>query len=266
MKPKVVYVYAIGRAADLRRGPETTVAIDGSRDFDLVAEGELAAVCTRVDGDDFSQEEIDRRAGDLDWLGAIGFRHQDVVANLAGCGTIVPLRAFTLFSSEEKLREYLEAHATSLKAILCRLDGKDEWTMRIGFASEEWLHAIESRSATLREIATEMEKAPPGRAFLLKRKLEETKKLAAEEAENALVAEIGNAVPAELADERLLEGRGDRKGSDPQLTLLVKRSQKDRLRALHESLSTRYAKEGVSLTLTGPWPPYSFASGDSDEE
>lgn len=264
MKPKVVYVYAIGREADLRRGPETTVAVDGSRDFDLVAEGGVAAICTRVDGDDFSQEEIDRHAGDLDWLGTIGVRHQEVVARLAACGTIVPLRAFTLFSSEEKVREFLAGNRADLLSVLARLDGKDEWTIRIEFEPEQWSHALAARSESLRAIEEEMKTAPAGKAYLLKKKLEESKKRAAEEAENSLVGEIGVAVPDHLAVDRRLEGRAERGGSDPQLTLLVERGRTGELRRLHESLAQRYAPEGVALVLTGPWPPYTFVAEARD--
>jgi len=32
------------------------------------------------------------------------------------------------------------------------------------------------------------------------------------------------------------------------------------LQELHASLADRYADEGVTLAITGPWPPYSFTA------
>jgi len=32
------------------------------------------------------------------------------------------------------------------------------------------------------------------------------------------------------------------------------------LQELHASLADRYDREGVTLAVTGPWPPYTFAN------
>src|SRR5246127_5882621 len=99
--PEVLYVYAIGRADHSL--PERVEAVDGSDGLEPVAAGELVAYFTPVDDVDFSQGVIDARAKDVEWLGSIGFRHQSVMSALMHGGTIIPLRAFTLFASGETL-------------------------------------------------------------------------------------------------------------------------------------------------------------------
>src|SRR5438045_2271260 len=123
----ILYVYAIARAKHPL--PERVEAIDGSDVIGVVTAGELSAFVTPVDDVDFSQGVIDARAKDVEWLGAIGYRHQSVMNALMHGGTIIPLRAFTLFASDESLRRQLEKEGERLGKLLARLDGKQERTL-----------------------------------------------------------------------------------------------------------------------------------------
>src|SRR5437588_10337074 len=96
----------------------------------------LTAFYTPVDAVEYSQAAIDARSKDVEWLGAIGYRHQSVMMSLMKDGTIVPLRAFTLFATQERLREHLDEHRDTFEKILGRLEGKQEWTLRVEFDPE----------------------------------------------------------------------------------------------------------------------------------
>src|SRR5215212_6832909 len=170
----ILYVYAVGRVG--QQPPAGLEAVDGSSRIDCFDEGPLCAFFTRVDGEEFSQEGVDRRAGDLEWLGAIGYRHQAATAALMRSGAIIPLRAFTLFSNDAALREWLRSDREQLLHTLERLDGKQEWTLRIEFDPERWSAALVARVAPLRALSEEMEASTAGKAFLLRKKLEEERK------------------------------------------------------------------------------------------
>jgi len=249
----VLYVYAITRA------PATPDCdgVDDTRHFGVVSADGIAAVYSRVA---FSQEIIDQRAGDLEWLGAIGYRHQEVVAGLMKQTAIIPLRAFTMFSTEGALHEYLESNRESLRKILDRLDGKREFTLRIELDPQRWNDALVARVDSLRALSGEIESASAGKAFLLRKKLDEEKKRASREAEQQLVAEIERAVAEKLACDVVSESRVQREGAFPQINVLIDRDEESRLQELHASLADRYDKEGVTLAVTGPWPPYTFAN------
>ncbi|HKR63148.1 MAG TPA: hypothetical protein VJZ00_05395, partial [Thermoanaerobaculia bacterium] len=64
----MLYVYAVSRTGAM----PNVEGIDGSRRFGAASAGDVAAVFTAVNPEEFSQEAIDRRAGDLEWLGAVG--------------------------------------------------------------------------------------------------------------------------------------------------------------------------------------------------
>jgi len=252
----VIYVYAITRESAL---PDSE-GVDLTRRFGTTSIDGVSAVFTSVEDEEFSQETIDRRAADLEWLGAIGYRHQSVVQDVMKKTAVVPLRAFTLFSSEEALRRYMREHADMLRAALDRLDGKQEWTLRVELEPQKWSDALVSRVDSLRELQQQIESASPGRAFLLRKKLDDEKKRASHDAEQSLVTEIERAVLQRLRCETVAESRERRDGGFPQINVLINRDEEATLQELHGTLNDRYASEGVSLALTGPWPPYTFAN------
>jgi hypothetical protein len=252
----VLYVYAVTRSAVT---PEVD-GVDSSQRFGIASVDDVHAVFTAVSASEFSQDVIDRRAGDLEWLGAIGYRHQDVMADLMKRTAIVPLRAFTLFSSEEALRTYLYTQKELLTKTLDRLDGKQEWTLRIELDPTKWSEALASRVASLRELHESIATAPPGKAFLLRKKLDDEKKRASHVAEDDLVAEIEQAVLAKLTWETVAESRQRRDGAFPQINVLINRDEESVLQELRDDLASRYEHEGVTLALSGPWPPYTFAT------
>ena len=257
----MIYVYCVTRDAVM---PEAE-GIDGTRIFGVTTAGAVSAVFTRVNPDEFSQAAIDRRAGDLEWLGAIGYRHQDVVSGLMKRTPIVPLRAFTLFSSEEALRAYLTEHQELLSKTLERLGGKQEWTLRVELEPSRWSEAVATRVASLRDLQRDIDAAPPGKAFLLRKKLDEEKKRSAKAAEQSLVAELERRVLEKLRCETVAETRERRDGAFPQINVLIDRDEESILQELHAELTAAYEPEGVTLGLTGPWPPYTFSGTMSDE-
>ncbi|HVR44913.1 MAG TPA: GvpL/GvpF family gas vesicle protein [Thermoanaerobaculia bacterium] len=254
----ILYVYAIGVAGGLRA--PSVEGVDGSSAFVVVEQGSLEALTSRVDEAEFSQEEIDRKSTDLDWLGRVGYRHQEVVAALRETSDAIPLRAFTLFSGREALRGYLEREAEALGEVLERVRGREEWTLQIGFDERKWSRSVESRSPALARLAREAEKAPEGRAYLLRKKMDEERRNAAREAEQQLVAEIEQHLASALGAPMVVESRQKRSGTFPQIDVLLERARSPEIDSVASDLKNRYGAEGIELTLTGPWPPYTFVA------
>lgn len=259
MSESIFYAYAVTRDATV---PEAE-AVDGSRHFVTLGHSGLHVTASPVSPEQFSQDAIDARAGDLEWLGAIGYRHQDVVAQLMKQTAIVPLRAFSLFSSFESIDAWLHEHGDMLRAMLDRLDGKQEWTVKVEFDPQRWSDAIVRRAPGARALEEEIASAAPGRAFLLKKKLDEERKNSARAAEEQVVAEIVGELTGRLPisnGDSIAESRQARSGAFPQINLLLSRDEESQLVALRDELNARYEDDGVAVALTGPWPPYSFAT------
>ena len=63
-----------------------------------------------------------------------------------------------------------------------------------------------------------------------------------------------------LKCETVAESRQARDGAFPQINVLINRDEEAILQELHHDLNDRYSEEGVTLAVTGPWPPYTFAT------
>lgn len=266
MSEPLIYVYAIARVFEPEHLKDLPAGVDGGKEFGVTGNGELTAIYSAVDADAFSQQTIDSRSGDLEWLGALGYQHQAVIAHLAQRTTIVPLRAFTLFTQAETLIDYLDDHEDDLLELLDVLEGKEEWTLRVEFDAEKWNSAVVNRVAALAKLDQSASGASAGKSFLLRKQLEEKKKDAAREAENHLLEELRGRIERVLDVDVIVENRQKKSGSFPQINVLIKKERAEELEKLQSELSAKYEAEGVSLALTGPWPPYSFvAQGDQGE-
>ena len=256
-----LWVYAIGRAGHPL--PERVEAVDGSGQVQPITEGPLMAFATPVDLRQYSQQAVDSHSGDLEWVGAIGYRHQAVMQALMTGGTVIPLRAFSLFGSPQMVQAQLRSGRDQFTRVLERLDGKQEWTLRIEFDPQQWNEALTSRVGSLRAMVSEIEAAAPGKAFLLKKKLDDERKKASRDAELQVVGEIESQILEKLACETVAESRQSREGAFPQINVLINRDEEAVLLELHRDLNDRYADEGITLAVSGPWPPYTFASVDN---
>lgn len=259
--PQVIYLYAIAPRGALQ-APDVE-GVDGRRDFAVVEEGELAALAGRVDAAEFSQEAIDARASDLDWIGQIGWRHQQVVAAAREQADAIPLGAFLLFSSEDSLRGHLRDRQAALREVLDTIRGREEWTLQVDFKGDTWEAALARRSPTLAALSAEADGAPAGKAYLLRRKAEEARKNAAREARDAVVRELESRVSDALRAPVLVELRPRPGGTVPQINILLEKKRAAEIGALAERLESEYAPDGVELRMTGPWPPYTFVSRSS---
>ena len=251
---QILYVYAIGRAG--HGLPDGVQAVESES---------LAAFYSPVDEAEYDQAAIDARSKDVEWLGAIGYWHQSVMSDLMRGGTIIPLRAFTLFATADRLREHLDAERERFETILRRIEGKQEWTLRIEFEPQRWSEAIIRRVESLRALAAEAEGASPGKAFLLRKKLDDAKKDASREGEQQVMHEVEQAVMEKLACDTVAETRQQRSGAFPQINVLLHRDEEARLEELRRELEHRYQHDGVTIAVTGPWPPYTFAGMTADE-
>ena len=147
---------------------------------------------TPVERADFSQEVIDRRAGDrrVARRDRLSPSDRDRGADEVG-GAVVPLRAFTMFGSETTLREYLLQNRESARES-CWSGSTANRSGRCASSSSRSAGARRSRGRvdSLRALSAEIESASSGKAFLLRKKLDDEKKRASREAEQQVVAEI----------------------------------------------------------------------------
>lgn len=260
---ELVYLYGyIPTVDDIADDVRALRGVAG-RPVELLPCGPATAVLSRVPADEYSADRIEARLTDLEWLGEHGIAHERVVAALVDRSTVLPMRLFTLFSSIDALRTECDARAEWMRGSLARLDGLREWDLKVSYDAERMLATIGDSAADVAAIDAELEKAAPGRRYLLQKQRDDVARVAARKA----VAALGDEVLARFAPvaadvKRVAPPSNAEPGELPVIlaaALLVARENEPKLRDLLATESERLAERGVTIACAGPWAAYRFA-------
>lgn len=224
--------------------------------------GPAVAVFSHVPAAEYDADRIEARLTDLTWLGEQGLAHERVVAALVDRTTVLPMRLFTLFSSDEALRAECEQRAEWLRESLARLDGVRQWDLKIAYDAERMLASIGQTSDEVAAVDAELADAAPGRRYLLQKRRDDVARAAVRRA----VGELGEEVLARLSPvardvRRLAPPSSAEPGELPVIlsaALLVTPADEESLRALLAEETARLSARGVSIACSGPWAAYRF--------
>jgi hypothetical protein len=257
----LVYVYAIARAG--------STAPNGLRGLDdgavrTVAEGDLAGFASDVAERDYAEGPLNAHLGDMEWLTPRAIRHQEVNAALAGvCDPLVPLSFGTVFRDTAGVARMLRERAAEIGSRFEALRGKAEWIAVLRRDRDQALASVETGSEPLRSLRAEIEGAPPGRGYLLARRLDETQRTELRVADAAAVGEATDAferASMRLYREPLVEDAGG--GMLARFSVLASRDAGPSFEAIRAAYATRWEARGYALELSGPWPAYRFSTVD----
>lgn len=218
----------------------------------------LVAVVGTVSLGEFGQEPLQRKLEDLDWLAATARAHDAVVAAVVRSGPTVPLRLATLYLDDDRVRRLLTERQEEFDATLRRVTGRSEWGVK-GYGDAKIL------AQNVKEEPSSAGATGKGTAYLLRRRAE----LSAQQDVERKAAGHAGEIHSALLDQAVDGVR--RQVTDPVLTgkrawmilngtYLVDNERVEGFAALVAALDAE--SPGITLELTGPWPPYSFAGID----
>jgi Gas vesicle synthesis protein GvpL/GvpF len=255
------YVYGVVGAREAPDELAADTAVDPSHRVTLLCEGPVAALASNVSVKEFTEANVRGALNDPAWLEAKIRAHEQVLEAALALTSVVPFRFCTLFGSEGDLRRFLAARMPDLREALRHVEGRIELGVK-GFVNRERLaDALVRRNDAMRELKERLKSAEGGREYLERRRLEQ---LVAEETgqfkvETALEV---HARVCTVADDGVLnpvQSRGVTGREDDMFinAAYLVRGERE-LEAELVALVSDYAEFGVSLELTGPWPPYNF--------
>jgi len=267
---QAIYVYCVGERAALAPlfDDELPGAIEGESVLELAGEG-LAAVVSRVPLADYGEEALPSRLADAAWTATRALRHERVVEHFARRAAVVPLRFGTIYLRRESVERMLVERDAQLRSVLARLEGREEWGLNLSVERARLREEVAHVSPRLREMVERAEGSPPGRAYLLRKKIEalrdeearaETRRVASEVESRLAKACDGAARLRVLKDEATEQGE-----LAARFAFLVARRRFDEFRRAAERLAEEGAPRGFRFELTGPWPAYNFAREENTE-
>jgi hypothetical protein len=205
--------------------------------------------------DRYGEKPIERGLQDLAWVSSVAVPHEALVEHLAKNGTVVPMKLFTLFRSDERALEHVAKERKRIDRLVERIEGREEWGLRVLLDEVAALRRA-------RDEAGAISAGAPGAAFLLRKKKEheaarEVIDRARDRADalfDLLAARTDDArrrppPPGEVGKRVLLDA-----------AFLLPRKKSKAFQALVRGEAKKLTGRDYQLTLTGPWPAYTFVS------
>jgi hypothetical protein len=249
---QALYAYAITPAG--LELPDDVAALTGGGTVRLIADGDLALLVSPLDPEQLELDEDD--LSESGRLATLARGHDAVVRAAAMAGPVLPLRFGTAVPDDDAARRLLRTHADAARRQLDRIGGTREWGVRLVRPVSEPALAGPTpvRPAHREDIS--------GREYLARRRqaLDEHER-AGQHATEAV--ERLDKVLAPHVTETLR--RGGSAGSSLLLDVacLVPPDREAGFAAAVADLAEELRPQHLDVELTGPWPPYSFASLDS---
>jgi hypothetical protein len=218
----------------------------------------LWAVVADAPLDRFSSERLQEDLQDLEAVSRHALAHASVVEFFFRKAPVIPLQLFTLFSEDERARQQLASRGAALRKLFARLRGLEEWGVRI-IADPSAVDVAASWRKTVGESGP-----PSGRDYLRtkKRLLDqgaEPPKAAMKDV-NAALKSLGRLAARVRRQPFPPAGPGRNRPFVTGASFLVKAKKRAQWKKRVAELTTALATRGHRLEMSGPWPPYHFAS------
>jgi hypothetical protein len=201
----------------------------------------------------YNTEALEPKLSDLDWVASAGAAHHAVVDALAeDAHVVLPFRLFTLFSNEARALTTFNQTKAAMNRAFDRVRGRQEWVLRIG-----------KPDPALAPTAPASDTTPATGTGFLRAKADarrETMARAERVRQDATASFEALAQLADAATSRPVDPGGSLLCD---AAFLVRPARVDALRDVLTRTAERLLHDGCPVSLTGPWPPYSFASMDT---
>jgi hypothetical protein len=207
--------------------------------------------------DRFSAAAIEKGLKDLEWVSACALAHERMVEHVSSLGTAIPMKLFTLFSSDARAAADVGRSRRRLGTVLRRIEGRQEWGVRVS------VDEVTARAAARERADRAAEGLSAGARFLTRKRQEHR------EVRDIVAAGRGEAdtVFDEVSRHADETRRRTPSAAEPGLRLLLDAAflvPVRRTAAFREAVrgqAERLAPEGYRVVLTGPWPAYNFVAG-----
>jgi len=242
----VVHAYGVVRTDAVLDLPPTGIGGAGIAVLDAPP---VSAVFSILPDRWFGADSWRHHAEDPEWLAAVATEHQRVLGALIRDTDVLPLRLPAMYRDELHLREYLRVEGPLLHAVLESLRDHLEWSVHLYFVGlpEEHTRARPTTGADYlrrksRALADRQE-AQANRERLVQNAY-------------ATLADLSRQSVVNRPQDSAVSGR-----NEPMLlnsAHLVSRRHERLFFTAVEEAAAKLAPNGITVEVTGPWPPYNF--------
>jgi hypothetical protein len=266
---RLLYLYAIlpRESAASQLLAEGKIAGIAEAPLFAIETGSLVAVVNEVPSESFAEEPLNELLQDLERLAPIAVRHEEAIAALVASATaLIPMTFGTIYRTEAGITRLLHDREAEFLGLLDRLEGKQEWGIRLHQVRETAFREASATEAVL-TLDAELASASPGRAYLLGKRREALLHKQAEQAALQAIADIAEVLRSASAAYREFPVVIQQQDPEPlvfRAAFLVPTSDGARFQYEAETLDTAYRDRGYRVSVAGPWAAYSFVTDRVD--
>jgi len=235
--------------------------VDPRFDVELIRDGPVAAVVSRVGLNQFDPERLQgKTAEDIQWLGKIAARHHEIICQAASSSAVLPLRLGTIFRSRDSLQAMLARCRSTVALFLQEIGNRREWGVKL-YLEKRRPDPMSERAEPLLPLCFGPSRT--GTAYLARKKAE----LESRREQRAGLLQTIQGVEQCLAGKaehfcRIGNLPTDLTGRDEEMVFnaafLLPSSARERWLETVQNVERNVHDKGLALELNGPWPPYHF--------
>ena len=228
----------------------------GSSPGILKVSGDFWVAASSVRLDVYGAGSLESLLRDIDAVGRVAMAHEAVVEYFAHHSgiTVVPMKLFTMFSTPARAVADIASRRTSLDSAMTRVEGAEEWGVRVTRGGQSPARERSSRGHT------------SGAAFLAARKQARDDVRSAQLAAAEAAAAVLDRLTAISRDTRVRTDPPASGVTPPLLdaAFLVSTRDREKFNRAARELANGCSRVGAHMTMTGPWPAYNFIEVDDD--
>lgn len=270
MSPTGTYVYCLVADTKRPRAPRNRKGLPGAGPVRLLEisplnrsparpvrggpELQLWAVAASLPLEQYSEKAINHGLTDLEWVSRAAMAHEAVVESFIASPAVLPMKLFTIFTSDERALAHFARERAQMQTVMKRVRGQHEWAVRVVLDRGR----IGAAPAPTDPSGTT---AALGVRYLQRKKAQHDAADALARQFREVVADLYDRLSrdATLARRRTA---AERPASGMPLLLdaayLVPRGRTVKFQSAVARHARTLGPRGYTVTLTGPWPPYTF--------
>ncbi len=244
--------------------PVELPAFSFERPLQLLPVGKNYAVIENVSSKDFSELALQKNMAEMDWLLPKVNLHESVVQDLMNKATVLPIKFATIFSTDNNIVELYNANKADYEDNFKKLKGKQEWGIKVYSAADDSWLLQQANDKEINEAKEMLASATPGKAFLMKKKIQGLINRKKSEINKTLGSELYRALKTgtvESLQKSILPAQTDT-DNDSKLILnsvfLLEKGAVEQWLANIQNVETELGNDKIVFDVTGPWPPYHF--------
>ncbi|HOV78909.1 MAG TPA: GvpL/GvpF family gas vesicle protein [Bacillota bacterium] len=225
----------------------------------------IVAVYGKLPAHEYSAGAIERKVKDINWLEEkIGEHYSVQEIIMKRQLAIIPFKFCTIFKTGNRIKDFITQNQAGIKNLLCRLEGKQEWSVKI-FRNKELLKKnLLKLEPGIGEKFKEMESCSGGKAFLMKKKFLQDIDSIVSRISTSQTHELIEILKGISVDARQNETFSSDDVKDEEMianfSFLIETKDVEKLISEVDKFTRRYSGGGLAARYSGPWLPYNFAS------